>query len=322
MQTVSIPQKPKYTPIDEKSGKFEILGCYPGYGMTLGNALRRVLLASLEGAAVTSVKIKGVSHEFSTMDGVMEDAVQIILNLKKIRFKMHSEEPVKVSLKFKGEGKVTAKEIKCPSSVEVVNTDQIIATVTDKKVEFELELEISRGLGYVPIDQQNRPEKEIGVIAIDAVYTPIRRVNYEVENMRVGKRTDYNKITLEIATDGSITPEEAFKKAVTILVEQFSVLGGIEVVEEAPVVEVKEAELVEEVVAAPEALDPLKIKVSELKNLSTRTLNVLEASKITKIKDIIKFNEEGLLSLEGMGDKGIKEIKKSIGEFGITLKQD
>ena len=264
MQTVSIPQKPKYTPIDEKSGKFEILGCYPGYGMTLGNALRRVLLASLEGAAVTSVKIKGVSHEFSTMDGVMEDAVQIILNLKKIRFKMHSEEPVKVSLKFKGEGKVTAKEIKCPSSVEVVNTDQIIATVTDKKVEFELELEISRGLGYVPIDQQNRPEKEIGVIAIDAVYTPIRRVNYEVENMRVGKRTDYNKITLEIATDGSITPEEAFKKAVTILVEQFSVLGGIEVVEEAPVVEVKEAELVEEVVAAPEALDPLKIKVSEL----------------------------------------------------------
>jgi len=319
---VSLPQKPKYTPIDEKSGKFEIMGCYPGYGMTLGNALRRVLLASLEGAAVTSVKIKGVSHEFSTLDGVMEDAVQIILNLKKIRFKMHSEEPVKVSLKFKGEGKVTAKEIKCPSSVEVVNTDQIIATVTDKKVEFELELEISRGLGYVPIDQQNRPEKEIGVIAIDAVYTPIRRVNYEVENMRVGKRTDYNKITLEIATDGSITPEEAFTKAVSILVEQFSVLGGIELIEEVAEVEVKEAEIVEDKAPVEEAMDPMKIKVTDLKNLSTRTLNVLEASKIVKIKDIVKFNEEGLLSLEGMGDKGIKEIKKSIGEFGITLKQD
>jgi len=321
MQIVSLPQKPKYTPIDEKSGKFEIMGCYPGYGMTLGNALRRVLLASLEGAAVTSVKIKGVSHEFSTLDGVMEDAVQIILNLKKIRFKMYSDEPVKVTLKFKGEGKVTAKEIKCPSSVEVVNTDQLIATVTDKKNEFELELEISKGLGYVPIDQQNRPEKEIGVIAIDAVYTPIRRVNYEVENMRVGKRTDYNKITLEVVTDGSMTPEEAFKKAVVILVEQFSVLGGIEIVEEAVEPEVKEAEIVEEVVVA-EAMDPLKIKVTELKNLSTRTLNVLEASKIVKIKDIAKLNEEGLLALEGMGDKGVKEIKKSIGEFGITLKQD
>jgi DNA-directed RNA polymerase subunit alpha len=321
MQTVSLPQKPKYTPIDEKSGKFEIMGCYPGYGMTLGNALRRVLLASLEGAAITSVKIKGVSHEFSTLDGVMEDAVQIILNLKKIRFKMHSEEPVKVSLKFKGEGKVTAKEIKCPSSVEVVNTDQLIATVTDKKIEFEMELEISRGLGYVPIDQQHRPEKEIGVIAIDAVYTPIRRVNYEVENMRVGKRTDYNKITLEVVTDGSITPEEAFKKAVTILVEQFSVLGGIEIVEEVVEVEAKEAEIVEEKVVE-EAADPMKIKITELKNLSTRTLNVLEASKIAKIKDIVKYNEEGLLSLEGMGDKGVKEIKKSIGEFGITLKQD
>ena len=321
MQIVSLPQKPKYTPIDQNSGKFEIMGCYPGYGMTLGNALRRVLLASLEGAAVTSVKIKGVSHEFSTLDGVMEDAVQIILNLKKIRFKMHSEEPVKVSLKFKGEGKVTAKEIKCPSSVEVVNTDQIIATVTDKKVEFEMELEISRGLGYVPIDQQDRPEKEIGVIAIDAVYTPIRRVNYEVENMRVGKRTDYNKITLDIVTDGSITPEEAFKKAVVILVEQFSVLGGIEMVEEVKEVEAKEAVIVEEKAAEQEAVDPLKIKVTELKNLSTRTLNVLEASKIVKIKDIAKLNEEGLLALEGMGDKGVKEIKKAIGEFGITLKQ-
>ena len=318
---MSLPQKPKYTPIDEKSGVFEIPGCYPGYGMTLGNALRRVLLASLEGAAITSVKINGVSHEFSTLDGVMEDAVQIILNLKKIRFKLHSDEPVKVSLKFKGEGKVTAKEIKCPSNVEVVNKDQIIATVTDKKTELELELEISKGLGYVPIDQQERPEKEIGVIAIDAVYTPIQRVNYEVENMRVGKRTDYNKITLEIVTDGSITPEEAFTKAVAILVEQFSVLGGIEVVEAGKEAEAKEEEASETKEAVEEEADPLKIKVTDLKNLSTRTLNVLEAGKIVKVKDIVKHSEEELRDLEGMGDKGIKEIKKSIGEFGITLKQ-
>lgn len=319
---MSLPQKPKYTQIDENSAKFEILGCYPGYGMTLGNALRRVLLSSLEGAAVTAVKIKGISHEFSTMEGVMEDAVQIILNLKKIRFRMHSDEPVKVSLKFKGEGKITAKEIKCPSSVEVVNTDQIIATVTDKKVEFEMELEISKGLGYVPIEQQEREEKEIGVIAIDAVYTPIKRVNYEVENMRVGKRTDYNKVTLDIVTDGSITPQEAFEKSVQILVNQFSALSEMEAVETKAAA--KDAEIVaEEVaeVAKEEEVDPLKIKITELKNLSTRTLNVLEENKIVKIKDVLKFNEEGLRGLEGMGDKGIKEIKKSIGEFGLTLKQ-
>ncbi len=321
MQTVSIPQKPKYTPIDEKSGVFEIPGCYPGYGMTLGNALRRVLLASLEGAAITSVKIKGISHEFSTLDGVMEDAVQIILNLKKIRFKMHSEEPVKVSLKFKGEGKVTAKEIKCPSSVEVVNSDQIIATITDKKTELEMEIEVSKGLGYVPIEQQERPDKEIGVIAIDAVYTPIKRVNYEVENMRVGKRTDYNKITLEIVTDGSITPEEAFKKAVAILVEQFSVLGGIEVIEAGKEEEIEESVANQDEKTEEQEIDPLKMKVTELKSLSTRTLNVLEANKILKVKDIVKHSEEELKTLEGMGDKGIKEIKKSIGEFGITLKQ-
>lgn len=321
MQKVSLPQTPKYTAIDNQTGKFEILGCYPGYGMTLGNALRRVLLSSLEGAAVNAVKIKGVSHEFSTIDGILEDVVQIILNLKKLRFKMYSDESIKISLKYKGEGKVTAKEIKCSSEIEVVNTDQLIATITDKKVELEMELEVSKGLGYVTIDQQQRDEKEIGVIAIDTAYTPIKRVNYEVENMRVGKRTDYNKITLEISTDGSITPEEAFKKAVSILVEQFSVLGGIELVEEKK--EILEAELTElpQEDLKEELADPLKIKVVDLKNLSTRTLNVFETNKIVKVKDILKYTEEDLRAFDGMGDKGIKEIKKAIGDLGITLKQ-
>lgn len=322
MQVVSLPQKPKYTPIDEFSGKFEIPGCYPGYGATLGNALRRVLLSSLEGAAINAVKIKGVSHEFSTIDGVKEDVVQIILNLKKIRFKMHSDEPVKVSLKFKGEGVVTAGDIKCPSSVEIVSKDQVIATVTDKKTELEMELEISKGLGYVPIEQQEREEKEIGVIVIDAVYTPIRRVNYAVENARVGKRTDYNKITLEIVTDGSISPQEAFSKAVAILVEQFSALIGIEV-EKEETEQIAEIEpVIEEVaVVEEEAVDPLKIKIEELKSISKRTLNVLQTGNIKKVKDIVKHNEDGILALEGMGEKGLKEIKKAVGEFGLTLKQ-
>lgn len=228
MQAITSPQKSEFTSLGENHGKFEILGCYPGYGTTLGNALRRVLLSSLEGAAAKSIKIKGVSHEFSTIPGVLEDVVQIILNLKQVRFKLHGDEAVKVTLKSKGEGVVTAGQIKTPSNVEIVTPNQVIATVTDKKTELEIEIEIDKGLGYVPVEQREREEREIGVIAIDAIYTPVKRVNYEIENMRVGKRTDYDKITLEIVTDGSISPVDAFEKGVRILVDQFSSLAEME----------------------------------------------------------------------------------------------
>lgn len=328
MPSISLPQKPKYTEIDKNTGKIEIHGCHPGYGTTLGNGLRRVLLSSLEGTAITAVKIKGTSHEFTIVPGVMEDIVQIILNLKKTRIKMEGKEPAKLTLKSKGEGKILAKEIKCPTGVEVVTPDQLIATVTDKKCEFEIEIEVKKGLGYVPVEQQERDEKEIGIIAIDAIYTPIKRVNYEIENMRVGKRTDFNKITLEISTDGSINPKEAFNKAVKILVDQYSVLTDMEMAKDETVKAdqeetteeggVEKNAAIEEIV---EADDPTKIKVNDLRSLSTRTLNVLEENQIAKIKDIIKLSEEELKNLEGMGEKGIKEIKKSIGEFGLTLKQ-
>lgn len=231
MHSITSPQKPKYTALGQNHGKFEIMGCHPGYGTTLGNALRRVLLSSLDGAAVKSVKIKGVSHEFSTIAGVMEDVVQIILNLKQVRFKLYGDESVKVTMKSKGEGVVTAADIKAPSSVEIVNPEQVIATVTDKKAVLEMEMEIDRGIGYVPVEVREREEqndREIGVIAIDAIYTPIKRVNYEIENMRVGKRTDYDKVTLEVVTDGSITPAQAFEKSVAILVSQFSSLTEVE----------------------------------------------------------------------------------------------
>lgn len=224
MQMITNPSEVRVTSQGENTGKVEILGCYPGYGATLGNALRRVLLSSLEGAAIHSVKIKGVSHEFSTIEGVMEDVVQIILNLKQVRFKTHTNENIVVSLKKKGEGPVTAGDIKTTADIEVVNPDLVIATITDKKVELDMEIEVDRGLGYVPVENRDRDEKQIGVIAIDSVYSPVKRVNYEVENMRVGKRTDYDKVTLEIITDGSIAPEEAFQKAATILVDQFSAL--------------------------------------------------------------------------------------------------
>ncbi len=228
MSIISTPQEIKYTEGKGNSGTIEILGCYPNYGSTVGNSVRRVLLSSIEGAAVTAVKIKGVSHEFSAVEGIMEDVVQVILNLKQIRFRVHSEEAVKVSLKVKGEVDVTATDIETSSDVEVVNPKQHIATITDKKVGLEMEITVEKGIGYVPVEQQENREKDLGLIAIDAVYTPVKRVNYKVENMRVGKRTDYEKVVLEVVTDGSLTPKEAFDKSVGILVEQFKSLTSKE----------------------------------------------------------------------------------------------
>ncbi len=324
MQTITLPQKPRFVKIDEKTGKFVIEGCYPGYGTTLGNSLRRVLLSSLSGAAVTTLKIKGISHEFSTIPNVMEDAIQIILNLKKVRFKMHSEEPIRVNLKAKGEKKITASMIECPSQVEVVNGDAYIATITNPKGEIEMEMEISNGIGYVPVEQQEREKKEVGVIAMDAIFTPVRRVNYTIDNMRVGKRTDFEKINLEISTDGTLSPEEAYFKAVEILVNQFSAITSIE--KEAKVKEKKE-EKVEEKRDIQEEKEEKEeksenVEVVELKNLSTRTLNVLEKNNIKKVKDILKLSEDQLKGVEGMGDKGVKEIKKAIGDFGFNLRKE
>ncbi len=230
MSTIPIPQASQYKEGKDNAGTIEIPACFPGYGTTIGNAIRRVLLSSLEGAAITSVRIKGVSHEFSAIDGVMEDVVQIILNLKQIRFRTHSDEKMIATLKVKGEGEVTAEDIKTSSELEIVDGSQYIATLTDKKATLEIEFTINNGIGYVPSDQHSAEERDVNSIVIDAVYTPVKRVNYNVENMRVGKRTDYEKVTLEIITDGSITPQEAFDRSVDILVGQFKALsaGGAE----------------------------------------------------------------------------------------------
>ena len=324
MQSITLPQKPKYISADEKSGKFEIEGCYPGYGTTLGNAIRRVLLSSMPGSAVTSVKIKGVKHEFSTIPNVLEDVIQIILNLKQVRFKSFKDEPVTVTLSVKGEKVITAGMIKCPSDVEVVAKDAHIATITNAKGEFEVEMEVENGIGYVPIDQQLREKKEVGVIALDAIFTPIRRVNYVIENMRVGKRTDFERIKLEVTTDGSISPKEAFAKAVTILIDQFSVFTQVE--KGSDKVE-KEAEL-EKMEVKPEkeedvkADDVTKKAIASLKGITSRTLNILEKANINTVADIVKLTEGQVNDIEGMGAKSIKEIKKAIGDFGINLKKE
>ena len=321
MQKISLPGKPKFSKIEKNTGKIEIDGCYPGYGTTLGNALRRTLLSSLPGAATTSIKIKGVSHEFSTIPGILEDVIQIILNLKKIRFHSHKDEPVKLTLKEKGAKKITAAQIQCPADIEVINKEAPIATITDKKGEIEMEIEVQQGLGYVPVEQQEREKKEIGLIAIDAVFTPVRRVNYSVENTRVGKRTDYDKITIEIETDGSVSPQEAFQKAVAIVIEQFESIKEFgdekeEVAEETTKEE--GAVKIADPSAAPKE-DPMSISVEKL-SLSTRTLNVLEKSRLETVGDLVNLSEEEIMNLEGMGEKGIKEIKKAVGNFGSTLK--
>ncbi len=203
---------------------FEISPLMPGYGPTIANPLRRVLLSSLEGAAITSIKIKGVDHEFSTINGVLEDVIEIILNIKKLRFRLHGDGPVKVSIDTKGEKEITAKDIKLTSDVEVINEDEHIATITDKKTELSIEMDIEKGVGYVPVEQRQKEKLAIGVIAIDAIFSPIKMVNFIVENIRIGQRIDYNKILMTIETDGSISPETAMKKASEIVVEHFKLI--------------------------------------------------------------------------------------------------
>ncbi len=223
---IQLPTEPKVVTKEGNKATFEIGPLYPGYGMTIGNALRRVLISSLEGAAVTSVRIKGVDHEFSTVSGVLEDVIDIIINLKKVRFKLFKDEPVTITLTKKGEGAVTAADIKSDADVEVVNKDQHIATITDSKMTFEMELTVEKGIGYVPVEQRQKEKLSVGKIAIDGIFTPVQNVNFIVENIRVGQRTDYNKVLLDIETDGSIEPEETLRQASEILIKHFNIIHG------------------------------------------------------------------------------------------------
>jgi len=222
---ISLPSAPKVSKKDENEAVFEIEALYPGYGVTVGNSLRRVLLSSLEGAAITQVKIKGVPHEFSTISGVLEDVIIISLNLKQLRFRLFGDEPQTATLKAKGEKKVKASDFDLSSQVELVNKDAHIATLTSKSSELEIEIKIEKGVGYLSRENRGKEKLEIGVIPVDAIFTPVKMVNYRIEKMRVGERTDYDRLFLEVKTDGIISPEEAFWKAAEILVNHFSMLA-------------------------------------------------------------------------------------------------
>src|SRR3989344_1049967 len=223
---IPLPSQPKIIEKKENSAIFEIDGVWPGYGVTVGNSLRRVLLSSLPGAAITQVKIKGAQHEFSTISGVLEDTVTIILNLKQLRFKLHSEEPQKATLTIKGEKKVLGSDFELPSQIELMNKDAEIATLTSKSSELEIEILVENGMGYEPVESRKKGKLEIGTVAIDAIFTPIRKVSYRVENVRVGERTDFDRLVLELETDGSVTPEGAVNQASEILVGHFALIGG------------------------------------------------------------------------------------------------
>src|SRR3989338_3476067 len=214
---VQLPEKLSVLKEEGHKMTLELSPLYPGYGVTVGNALRRVLLSSIEGAAITSVKIKGVSHEFSTMEGVLENVIEIIMNVKKIRLKLFGDEPATLELKVSGEKEVKAKDLKTHQNVEIVTKDQLIATLTSKKAELEMELTVEKGIGYVPIEQRQKEKISVCTISVDALFSPVKNVNFTVENIRVGQRTDYNKLILEIETDGLISPREALKKSLEII---------------------------------------------------------------------------------------------------------
>lgn len=221
MERIQLPSKVTLTDLGANAAEVIIEPCYPGYGTTLGNALRRVLLSSLPGAAITSVKFSGATHEFSTLPHVKEDVVDLILNLKGVRMHMFEGETATVMVKAKGEKVLTAGDLKCPSNVEVRNPEHVIAHLTDKAADVEMELTIGVGRGYIPVEQREKERLDLGVIAIDAIYTPVRNVNFKVDNVRVGQMTNYDKVTLTISTDGTITPGAAFREASQILNEHF-----------------------------------------------------------------------------------------------------
>lgn len=306
-------------------GIYEIDGLHPGYGHTLGNSLRRIILSSLTGSAITSLKIDGVDHEFSVIDGVKEDVITILLHLKQVRFRLLTDEPQTVKLSVKGPKIITAEDIEITGQVEVLNKDLYIAEVTSK-TNLSIEMTIEKGLGFVSKEMHQKTKNEVGVISVDAIFTPIRRVAYEVENMRVGDKTDHNRLRMTIETDGTLTPREALEKAITIMVEQLQSIVGFTIshriiakdIEKKEVKE-KETKQEEEKGETSEFTDILKTRIDTL-DLSTRTLNALTGANIRTIGGVARKKKEDLLEIEGIGDKGIQEIKKILGGYGITLK--
>ena len=316
---IVVPSKPKIIREEGFSGVYEIDGLYPGYGHTLGNSLRRIILSSLEGAAVTKVKIKGVEHEFSSIEGVKEDVIAILLALKKLRIKLLTDEAQTITLKLKGVKTATAKDIEVPGQVEILNPELHIATLTDKSSDLDMEITVEKGLGYVSKEIIHKDRVDIGTISLDATFTPIKKANYEVENMRVGDRTDFNRLRLSIETDGTITPHEALEQSITLMIMQLKAIVGFKEEEPAEAVS-SEASEDASGEAKPELdVEFLKTRIDTL-GLSPRTTKALASANIRTVGGLARKKEVDILDVEGLGSKGIQEIKKMLSQYGITLK--
>ena len=286
-------------------GKFIISPLAQGYGHTLGNSLRRVLLTSLEGAAVTEVKIKGLRHQFSTIAGVSEDVVEIILNIKKIRLKLEGEKPVTITLSAKGPGEVKVGKIKTPARVEIINKDLVLVTLNDKKTKLEIKMKVEKGLGYVPCE--DRKVEEMGVISIDSIFTPVTRVKYKVEETRVGRITNLDKLILEVWTDGTADPLESVKKAAKIIVSYFR-----QIYEPRAAVKEKEA------VVSSLSEEVLKLTIEELE-LPTRVANALTREGIQDLGQLLSLKKAKLLKIKNLGAKSISLIEKGLKERGLEF---
>ena len=322
---IVMPSKPRIVMEEGNKGVFEIDGLYPGYGHTLGNSLRRIILSSLPGASITSIKIDGVSHEFQTLDGIKEDVIVVILNLKRIRFKMLSDEPQMVTLSIKGPKEVTAANIKTGGQGEILNGDLHIVEVTGK-VNLNIEMKIEKGLGFISKEGFQKEKVDVGTMGVDAIFTPIRRVSYEVENMRVGDKTNHNRLRISIETDGTLTPREALSRSIEIMIHQLKAIVDFKEPEAPTLEEVgvptasvgKDREEGEDKKGSDFA-DILKTRTDSL-DLSTRTLNALTGANIRTLGGLARKKREDLLEVEGIGEKGISEIKKVLSKFGLNLK--
>ena len=300
--------------LGENSAEFVIKPLYPGYGNTLGNSLRRVLLSSVKGAAITAFSIEGTSHEYTAIPGIREDVVDIMLNLKNIRFRCHTDAPVELTLEIRGDKqsekdgdkRVVASDIKLPAEVEIANPNQVICHIDDPKKVLKMNFIVETGRGYLTIEHASEERIHSDMIAVDAVFTPVLRVRYKVENTRVGQDTNLQQLTLTVDTDGTITPREAFEEAAAILVNQYTALAGSTRVESAP---------------APGAHTDeddsgLMLPIEEL-DLSARTANALLNNDIKTIRDLVMLSESDLKDLKGFGSKAFDEVKEKLTELNI-----
>ncbi len=306
-------EKPRIECLDmaDKYGRFVVEPLERGYGITLGNSLRRILLSSLPGAAVTSVKIEGVLHEFSTIPGVVEDTTEIILNIKSLALKLYTDEAKVIRIEATGEGAVTAADIITDADIEILNPDLHLATVS-KGGRLVIEMTVEKGRGYVSAEKNKREDQPIGIIPIDSLFSPVHKVNYQVENTRVGQVTDYDKLTLEVWTNGSIAPDEAVSAAARILIEHLRLFLGLteRVGDEVTMIE-KEEEDIDRVV---------EMSIEEL-DLSVRSYNCLKRAGINTVGELLQRTEEDMMKVRNLGKKSLEEVTQKLDEMGLSLRQ-